>query len=75
MSSCNCITGEQAKLNKQKDLPRVLVVANKAEGAHLSDALLDTLSDSMAFGFGEPVSSVMRSVNLLLVVLRYIKLC
>lgn len=33
----------------------IFVVANKTEGAHLSDRVLDALSESSRLGFGEPI--------------------
>ena len=33
----------------------ILLLANKTEGAHLSDRVLDTVSESLAFGMGEPL--------------------
>jgi GTPase len=33
----------------------IIVVANKTEGAHLSDRVLDALSESSRLGFGEPI--------------------
>lgn len=38
--------------NKQRD---IILVANKAEGGHLSDQIIETVSDSVRLGFGEPV--------------------
>lgn len=34
---------------------RVLVIANKAEGVHRSDSIMDTTSDALRLGFGEAV--------------------
>lgn len=34
---------------------KLILLANKTEGAHLSDRVLDTVSESLAFGMGEPL--------------------
>jgi GTPase len=34
---------------------KVIVLANKTEGANLSDAVMDTISDAYRLGFGEPL--------------------
>lgn len=44
----------------ERDFPspvrrEILVVANKTEGAHLSDRVMDALSESSRLGFGEPI--------------------
>lgn len=33
----------------------IIIVANKTEGAHLSDRVLDALAESSRLGFGEPI--------------------
>ena len=39
---------------KQRTKEIVLLI-NKTEGAHLSDKMLDTISDALQLGFGEPI--------------------
>lgn len=34
---------------------KIMLVANKTEGAHMSDRVLDTVADAMSLGFGEPI--------------------
>ncbi len=36
-------------------LPKVLLLANKTEGAHMNDRVLDIVSESYSLGFGEPM--------------------
>lgn len=42
-------------IGKQDIDPDILLVANKTEGANLSDVVLESVSESMRLGLGEPV--------------------
>ena len=33
----------------------IVLLINKTEGANLSDKMLDTISDALQLGFGEPI--------------------
>ena len=41
--------------NKDKTSKKIILVANKTEGAHMSERVMDTVADAMRLGFGEPV--------------------
>ena len=45
---------QDATTIKQRTKEIVLLI-NKTEGAHLSDKMLDTISDALQLGFGEPI--------------------
>ena len=42
--------------HKDKDSSKkILLVANKTEGAHMSERVMETVADAMSLGFGEPI--------------------
>ena len=45
------ISSAASKISTKK----LILLANKTEGAHLSERVLDTVSESLAFGMGEPL--------------------
>lgn len=45
----------KAQNNPAKHSAEIVLVANKVEGSHLSDHVMDVVSDSYRLGFGEPL--------------------
>ena len=51
----NTNTKANADQKEKEKYKQVVVIANKVEGAHQADFALDTVSESLRLGFGEPL--------------------
>lgn len=47
--------GNKLSSSPSHNRKQIIMVANKTEGAHLSDRVLNTISDALGLGFGNPV--------------------